>query len=186
MYKYIKKFKYGKTAGLLMALCLILTCAGAFAQTAVYFSPKGGCQDVVKKEAAKASKKIDVAMYYFTSREIAQEIVKAKDRNVKIRVLLDVSQEALAYSKSRYLANKGIDVRYHAGKGLMHNKFAVIDDKTLITGSMNWTPTADRSNEENLLVMSDKGLVKKYSKRFEELWSKARMAEVSDTQEDEE
>ena len=146
----------------------------AHADTQVYFSPNGGCQNAVIAEISKAQKTIDIAMYYLSSREIAQELVKAKDRGVKIRVVLDKEQETQRYSKGRYLIKEGLEVKYHTGPGLMHNKFAVIDSAVLITGSFNWTPTANEKNEENLLIMADKELVKKYADRFEYLWKMGR------------
>lgn len=172
---------------LITACLLFISIASiAFADTQVYFSPNGGCQDAVITEISKAQKTIDIAMYYLTSREIAQELVKAKDRKVSIRIVLDQSQETQAYSKSRYLIKNGIEVRYCVCSGLMHNKFAVIDGKVLITGSFNWTATADQQNEENLLVMTDKELIKKYADRFEYLWQKSRKGELKEGQKVEE
>ena len=69
----------------------------------------------------------------------------------------------------------GFEIRYHLGFGLMHNKFAVIDDKSLITGSFNWTQTAEERNEENLLIISDKNTIGQYQQRFEYLWNTSRM-----------
>ena len=154
---------------LLLAIALPL-----YADEQVYFSPNGGCQDAVIAEISKAQKTIDIAMYYLSSREIAQELVKAKARNVKVRVVLDKDQETQHYSKSRYLIKEGIEARYHTGPGLMHNKFAVIDNAVLITGSFNWTPTADQKNEENLLIMTNKNLIRQYVDRFEYLWKMGR------------
>jgi len=157
----------------------------AWADTQVYFSPNGECQDAIVAEINKAQKTIDIAMYYLTSREIAQELVKAKDRGVVVRIVLDKSQETQKYSKSRYLIKRGFDVKYHTGSGLMHNKFAIIDGKVLITGSFNWTPTADQKNEENLLIMTDEALIKKYQERFEYLWERSRKGELREGQGDE-
>jgi phosphatidylserine/phosphatidylglycerophosphate/cardiolipin synthase-like enzyme len=148
-----------------------------FASTQVYFSPTDGCQDVIISEISKASETIDIAMYYFTAREIAQELVEAKGRGVKVRVLLDPSQETQTYSKSRYLINKGFDIRYYVGSGLMHNKFAIIDSVVLITGSYNWTAAANQRNEENVLIITDTELIKKHQERFEYLWEKGRKVE---------
>jgi len=156
------------------------------AETSVYFSPNGGCQQAIIQEISKAQKTIDIAMYYLTSREIAQELVKAKEKGVAIRVFLDQSQETSKYSKSRYLAKRGIEIRFYVGSGLMHNKFAIIDNKVLITGSFNWTATAENENQENLLIIRDKDLIKDYSKRFEILWEKGRKSELLEKEEVEE
>lgn len=170
----------------LVLICLLFVSTFAYADTQVYFSPNGGCQDAIITEISKAQKTIDIAMYYLTSREIAQELVKAKDRNIKVRIVLDQSQEMQTYSKSRYLIKRGFEVKYHVGSGIMHNKFAIFDGKVLITGSFNWTPTANEKNEENLLIMTDKELIKKYQTRFEYLWEHSRKGELREGQESEE
>ncbi len=54
---------------------------------------------------------IDIAMYSFTSREIAQALVDAKNRQVKVRIVLDKAQKSERYSKSRYLISKGVDIK---------------------------------------------------------------------------
>ena len=110
-------------------------------------------------------------MYYLTSREIAQELVKAKDRKVIVRIVLDKSQETQNYSKSRYLIKRDFEVKYHTGSGLMHNKFAIIDGKVLITGSFNWTDSAEHYNYENAIFISDPETIKKYQQKFDKIWS---------------
>jgi len=141
----------------------------------VYFSPNGGCQQAVVSEIRKAVQTIDIAMYYLSSREIAQALVKAQGSGVHVRIVLDQGQEIEAASKSGYLLKHGFDIRYHMGFGLMHNKFAIIDGKSLITGSFNWTLTAEERNEENLLIIADEGTIEKYKQRFDYLWNTSRM-----------
>ena len=59
------------------------------------------------------------------------------------------------------------------GQGLMHNKFVVIDDHVVLTGSFNWTISADKKNAENLLSITDKDIAQKYAKQFKHLWSQS-------------
>lgn len=148
----------------------------------VYFSPNGWCMYAVISEINKAQTTIDVAMYYFTSREIAQALIKAKERHVEVRIILDKSQEEQSFSKSRYLLQRGFKVRYHTGEGLMHNKFVVIDGRVLITGSYNWTATAEKKNEENLIIIKDDGVIKQYAERFEYIWDGGRNANIQNIQ----
>ena len=155
-------------------VALLFLAGLALAETRIYFSPKGGCEDAIIKELAKAQNTIEIAMYSFTSRPIAQELDKLKVKNVKIRIILDKDQETQKYSKSRYFIQRGYEVKYDSGSGLMHNKFAIIDQKLLITGSFNWTAGAEHKNEENLLILDDPTLVQKYAERFEYLWQKGR------------
>lgn len=143
----------------------------ASASVEVYFSPKGGCTDAIVKQISKAVSTIDIAMYSFSSRPISSELLKAKDKGVKVRMLFDKGQQTQQYSGSRYLAKNGVSVKYDMGSGLMHNKFAVIDGKILVTGSFNWTQSAERKNRENLLILDDTALIKKYQAEFEKVWT---------------
>lgn len=52
----------------------------------------------------------------------------------------------------------------------MHHKFAIVDGKKLITGSLNWTLTAVQSNKENIIVTDEPKLVRPYRQEFQKLW----------------
>ena len=153
-----------------LLIFFILPLVYCSASTKIYFSPNGGCREAVIETISKAHETIDIAMYDFTSKPIAEELVKAKKRNVRVRIILDKSQGQQDYSKSKYLTQKGFGVKYHTGPGLMHNKFAIIDGQVLLTGSFNWTGMAEQKNEENLLVMTDQQVIREYQKRFEYLY----------------
>ncbi len=145
----------------------------------VYFSPGGGIEDLIIGRIKEAREKIDVAMYAFTSKEIAWALIRAGKRGVKARVILDGSFINNEYSKGGLLYDRGIDVRVDGNSlkekgrisGKLHHKFAVIDNKIVITGSYNWTASAERRNRENLLVFSKfSSLVNKYSHEFDKIW----------------
>jgi len=109
-------------------------------------------------------------MYTFTDIEIAQAILEARDKGVDIKIYLDRSQVKAKYSRSRYFVNNGIEVRVSSNSYIMHNKFAIIDDKIVITGSYNWTASAGERNDENLLVIDDDYIVERYQDQFNNLW----------------
>jgi len=141
----------------------------------VYFSPNGGCERAVISEIRNAVGTIDIAMYYLSSGQIARALVCAQERHVRVRIVLDDGQEIESASKSRYLIKHGFKFKYHLGFGLMHNKFAIFDGKRLITGSFNWTRTAQERNEENLLIITDGQTIEKYEDRFKYLWNTSRL-----------
>lgn len=72
------------------------------------------------------------------------------------------------YSQVDELAVVGIPIRKNKGHRQQHNKFAVFDDKRIVTGSYNWTKNAAKSNNENCLFLDVFGF--DHSKRFEYLW----------------
>jgi HKD family nuclease len=155
----------------------------------VFFSPNGGAKEAILKELTNAKNNIDVAMYILTDRELTKALVSAKERGVKVRVLLDMkSTEEIEYSKHLFLSKSKVDVRVNntlpsntdKHSGIMHNKFAIIDNKTLITGSFNWTHSAEELNNENLLIIKEsKELISKFEKEFSKLWHDGKPPQVT-------
>lgn len=128
----------------------------------VYFSPKGGCTEAVVKNLDQAEKSVLVQAYSFTSLPIAEALVNAHKRGVKVKVLLDKSQRRGKGSKLELLVNAGIPVSIDTKHSIAHNKVMIIDGVTVITGSFNFTTAAGDRNAENLLVIRDKAVARKY------------------------
>jgi phosphatidylserine/phosphatidylglycerophosphate/cardiolipin synthase-like enzyme len=108
--------------------------------------------------------------YSFTDSDLAWAVVKAQQRGVRVRVYLDDGQAAGRYAKGRFLEKRGVAVRYYHGEGLMHHKFAVLDGQQVITGSYNWSASAEERNKENALVFTGRAYAAAYTAEFEKLW----------------
>lgn len=161
-----------KRIPLIVLLVVLVSLPLIAADVDVFFSLDDDPEAVIINAISQAKESIDIAMYYFTDREIAQAVLAAHKRGVKIRIYLDKSQVKGKYSKSRYLLKKGIkDIRISSNNYIMHNKFAIIDDKIVITGSYNWTASASERNDENLLIIHDEDIAKIYTDKFEDYWN---------------
>jgi phosphatidylserine/phosphatidylglycerophosphate/cardiolipin synthase-like enzyme len=147
------------------------------------FSPRGMCAEHLLRQIEQANKELLVAVYAFTSDELAGALARAKRRGVKVQVVLDREFDSRnENSKGKFLEEQKIPVRRISGlkpnaaasdPGLMHQKFAVIDRKNLLTGSYNWTRAAERVNDENLLLFRDAGpLAEEYRRVFFQLWER--------------
>ena len=143
----------------------------SIAKTEVYFSLYDNPQKEIIKNINQAEAFINIAMYIFTDREIALPLVKARERGVKVRLYLDKDQVDYQYSQSRFLVQKGIKTRVSLNKYIMHNKFAIIDNRILLTGSYNWTFSANNRNDENLMVIDDPELIEIFQNQFVNLWT---------------
>jgi phosphatidylserine/phosphatidylglycerophosphate/cardiolipin synthase-like enzyme len=154
-------------------------CAGAFASLylvpanwrglhsgaeipAVYFTPGDQTTTALVKELGEAKKTIHVQAYSFTSAPIAAALVDAKRRNVDVVALLDKSNLSAHYSSADFLAHGGVSTYIDAKHAIAHNKIMIIDSETVVTGSFNYTKAAQESNAENLLIVHDQELAKKY------------------------
>ena len=142
----------------------------SYALTEVCFSPSSCCEDNIIELANNSKKKIDIAIYSFTNQRIYNSLLLAKQRGVKIRIVTDKSQSKGTNSLITNLEEDGFNMRMKKKVRIEHNKFAIFDDKFIITGSYNWTKSATEANSENCLVDEREHIVKQYNKRFEELW----------------
>jgi phosphatidylserine/phosphatidylglycerophosphate/cardiolipin synthase-like enzyme len=149
------------------------------------FSPQGKCSVHIIQEIDKAQKELLIAVYAFTSDDLARAVVQAKKRGVSVQIILDHEFDAAnERSKGRFLEGHKIALKRVSGAkplsldkeaGLMHQKFSVIDRKIVFTGSYNWTHSADTLNHENLLLFRDAGpLAEEFRKVFFQLWEKQR------------
>ena len=109
-------------------------------------------------------------MFYFTNKNILEELVKAKNRGVDVKVIVDAS---FAKDFSKYInimRENEIPVKVENWAGKMHCKLAVIDDNVTLTGSLNWTNSAVNFNDENFLKIQNPRIAKETIKYFYTLW----------------
>jgi len=167
---YLKRnTKYSILAFLVIVISITISIF-TLAKTEVYFSLSDNPQKEIIKNINQAEAFINIAMYTFTDKEILLSLTDAQNRGVKVRVYLDRSQIESTYSISRLLVQKGIKVRISTNNYIMHNKFAIIDNRLLLTGSYNWTASANNRNDENLLVIDDPEVITRYQNQFEKFW----------------
>ena len=144
-----------------------------------HFSPKGGCTDAIVRELGHARHEVLVLAYSFTSRPIAQALVDAKLRGVHVEIVLDHSNETEAYSDLHFFLEQGLAPVIDPHHAIAHNKVMVIDGRTILTGSFNFTQHAENDNAENLLVIKGhRALVRLYKDNFHAHKAHARTPEV--------
>lgn len=137
----------------------------------VYFSPEGGVRAALRRQIDQAGASIDLAIFDFTAAELAEALRQARGRGVAVRIVADARQARGAHSAIPGLVAAGIEVRLvrGRGRGVMHHKFAVFDGRLVVTGSYNWTDSAEARNFENAIFLDDPAVVSRYAARFERL-----------------
>ena len=135
-----------------------------------YFSPGDDCPAAIVRHLHAASRQIDICVYTITDDRIARAILDAHGRGVAVRIITDIQKVQDCGSDIERLQHSGIAVRTDDCGTLMHHKFALFDERTLLTGSYNWTHSAASGNLENFIVTDEPPLVQKFVLKFEELW----------------
>jgi phosphatidylserine/phosphatidylglycerophosphate/cardiolipin synthase-like enzyme len=143
-------------------------------QIETYFTKKDGNLDkILIKEINAAEKTLDVAIYLFTKENIAEAILEAKKRGVDVKVITDKQESQSKVQKAILdkLKANNIEVKINSHTGLMHLKLSIIDDKTTLCGSYNYTVNATKENDENLIIMRMPNIVSQYSAEFNNMWN---------------
>ncbi|XP_026276515.1 uncharacterized protein LOC113205208 [Frankliniella occidentalis] len=118
----------------------------------------------------RASVSVDICVQQLTAEDLSNEVIFLHNIGVKVRVMCDKSFSTGTGSQMQVFINAGIPVHRLEGEGSLHHKFIIIDGKTLLAGTINWTMQGFFGNYENLLIIEDKDTVLQFVKEFEKLW----------------
>ncbi len=133
-----------------------------------YFCPEDNCADNVIEEINEAKESIYFMTFSFTDEEIADAILF---KDVEIKGIFEALQAGSEYSQYQRMKDFGIDVIKDKNKAAMHHKVFIIDNSTVITGSYNPTFAGNNRNDENIIIIHDKGIALKYVDEFEKVWN---------------
>lgn len=160
-------------AALLLCLAPLAALAEQQPSLEVAFSPRHGSLDLVLKAIESAHSEVLVAAYSFTSKPVAEAMLAAHKRGVKVMLVADEKANR-RYTAAHFLANAGVPVRLDSNYPIMHNKFMVVDGETVETGSFNYSAAAANKNAENVLVIWHAGpLATRYAEEWHRLWNES-------------
>ena len=144
-----------------LALLLAMLATAAFAETHVdaAFTPGDDIPALIVQRVAEAKKSVRVQAYLFTDRRIANALLAARKRGVEVTLIGDQSQhEAGGVKYLDALKRAGVNVYLNGNFAASHNKVIIVDGgepgATVITGSYNFTHSAQAKNAENVVVIS--------------------------------
>jgi phosphatidylserine/phosphatidylglycerophosphate/cardiolipin synthase-like enzyme len=135
-----------------------------------YFSPSDRTTSQIIKTINRATNSVNVAMLTLTRTDIANAMIAKKNSGLKVRAVIDNKTDQGSQFDS--LQAKGVDVRLDVNSGLLHHKYATIDAETtspnqyVITGSHNWSSSAENSNNENTLIINSSRIANLYLQEF--------------------
>jgi len=161
---------------LVLGATLALVAATAHAvDPQVYFSRTDPVAKIIIREIDSAQKSIHLLIYSLTDDDVADALVRAAQRGVDVRIVMDKSQTAEKHSLNELLTQKlgaqRVIERTGKGRGIMHEKMAVYDGLTVSLGSYNWTDNARDNNWENLILLRDTALAARCEAEFQRVWA---------------
>jgi phosphatidylserine/phosphatidylglycerophosphate/cardiolipin synthase-like enzyme len=129
-----------------------------------------GCQLTVPVLQAihEAQESIQIAMYNFNQEAVAEALVAAQARGVRVNIVMD--NDKRENKVPSYLADSGIPMVYDPEESTMHNKFMIIDRKQVWTGSMNFTRSGCEDDYNHMIQIFSRELAANYQSEFDEMF----------------
>jgi len=142
--------------------------------TAKLDNPRGGIPDALIATFNAARQTIDVAVYEIDWRPLADALIAAHQRGVRVRVVTD--SDYLDEEAAQAIVEAGIPVVGDERSPFMHNKFVVVDSAVVWAGSMNFTRNDAYRNDNNMIEILSSQLARNYTAQFERMFVEQRFA----------
>lgn len=142
----------------------VLTIGGARVEN--YFAPEDKVAGQIAARIAQAQQSIHFMAFSFTNDTIGSAMRKRATAGVQVAGVFETTGSETQYSEYGKMRRAKLDVLQDGNPYLMHHKVIIIDSKTVILGSFNFTASADKDNDENVLIIDDAGLAQAFEAEF--------------------
>lgn len=161
---------------------LLLTCAvmvpPVMAGTIqVGFSPEGSAHQLVIQTIGSAQNSIRMMAYSFTDPSVMQALIAAKKRGVDVQIVIDEdgNKSKASQAAMNLVTGAGIPLRTDGDFKIQHDKVIVVDNKSVETGSYNYTASANKANSENAILIQDEPqLAAQYLAHWQDRWQRGK------------
>lgn len=139
-----------------------------------YFSPDDQTAKRLVELLSSAQKNIYFLAFSFTSDDLADALIRRARAGVEVAGVMDESQIASNQgTEFERLRAAGLDIRTDGNKNKMHNKVFIIDGNIVITGSYNFSASAEKYNDENTIILYNKDIAAQYLAEFQRIFELA-------------
>jgi len=118
-----------------------------------------------------ATSSIRFLAFSFTDFPLANAMIQRMQQGVDVAGVMDKTQAGGQGAELGTLFCAGVPVRHDGNKQFMHNKVIVIDERYVITGSLNFSTSAEESNDENVIIIDNPDIARLYMQDFERVWN---------------
>lgn len=131
----------------------------------------GDIEEKIIENLSTATKEVNIAVAWFTSERLIEKIIELKNRGIEVNIIVTRDKNNIkTQSKLKEATNtfKIIDLSKCNGrssKNMMHNKYCIIDNYTVVDGSYNWSENA-KLNEEHIIVVQSELVAEMYQENF--------------------
>jgi len=135
-----------------------------------YFAPEDNVERIILKRLEKAKSSIYFMAFSFTSAGIGEMMIKKFKSGVTVQGIFERRGAKTGHSQYVKMKLEGLPVRLDHNRGAMHHKVIIIDGERVIMGSYNFSRNANRSNDENILIIDNREIASAFMSEFKRLW----------------
>ena len=140
----------------------------------IYFSPDDGVTDHLVELIQSAQQSIHFLAYSFTSDDIADAMLERARSGIQVAGVFEENQvKSNRGDEYNRLRSAGLDVRLDGNPRNMHHKVIVIDGQIVVTGSYNFSASAENNNDENTLVIFNAQIASQFEGEFKRVFAQS-------------
>ena len=143
------------------------------AEVHVLFSPDDGVLRQLLALVGGAERSVEFLAFAFTSTDLAQVMIDRARHGVEVRGVFDEEQAGGQGSVYGLMREAGMEVRLDSLRGDMHHKVILIDRAIVVTGSYNFSRSAEERNDENLIILHSPQVAAQYLIEFDRIFRRA-------------
>ncbi len=140
----------------------------------VLFTRRRSVAEVINALLGTAATSVDAALYRLNLPGLVRGLEAAAGRGARVRLVLDRGKFEETRATRDLLTAAGFSLRLLRGRhgvgSKMHHKFVILDGRTVLAGSYNWTLESEEENYDNLVILRDLRVAQDYAREFEALW----------------
>jgi len=137
----------------------------------ILFSPEDSAISKIIPYIQGAKKSINFMAFTFTQPDLGQAMLAAAKNGVALSGVFEATGADASFGQMTPLFCAKIPVRTDGNPAFMHHKVIVIDNRIVITGSLNFTDNADQNNNENVIIIDNPTIAKLYTAEFQRVWT---------------
>ena len=143
-------------------------------EISIVFGAEGDEIAALRAEIVNAEESIRFMSFVFSLEELAVAMLtQADNRDLSVQGIFEERNSTASWSQMPALHCAGAQVRQDGNRYVLHHKVILIDDDTVITGSFNFSASAARRNDENIVIVHDRTIAALYLEEWKRLWDSA-------------
>jgi phosphatidylserine/phosphatidylglycerophosphate/cardiolipin synthase-like enzyme len=145
----------------------------------VFTSEDPALENAIIPLVRSATSSLRFLTFVFTDFPLADAMSQRWNAGVDVAGVFETVGSETEASELRTLMCRSVPVRQDGNPGFLHHKFIVVDQRIVITGSMNYSTNAEVSNDENVIIIDNAEIARLYLQEFERVWGLANEPDVA-------